>query len=150
MSCIIHFIGDNANVDELQRLCPIAPCNVFVKGEPRTTRPNARLARTSGISVVASDAEFEAFEQQQAEAIKFLRRYHTELKAMRMVVGVEMASIDFGIYMRNVIVQNDSFGPDLLAEIASLQLRLVLSQYPPQGRAKRVKQYRRALRGTSF
>jgi hypothetical protein len=94
-------------------------------------------------------AEFEQLELQQAEALAFLRRHHIELQSMRSVQGVETASIDFGIVMRNVVVQGDAFEPELLAEVASLRMRLVLSQYPPQGRAKRVKQYRRTLRGAA-
>ena len=149
MSCVLHFFGDAADVAELQRLCPTEPCNVFRKGEPMSNRPNARMARTSGISIVASEAEFDQLELQQAQALAFMRRHHANLQAMRSVQGVELASIDFGITMRNVFVQGDSFEPDLVAEIASLKMRLVLSQYPPQGRAKRVKQYRRALRSAA-
>jgi hypothetical protein len=146
MSCVLHFFGDAADVAALVRLCPIEPCTVFKKGEPTSSRPKARLARTSGISVVASDAEFELLELQQADALAFLKRHHSVLHAMRSVQGVEEASIDFGITMRNVLVQIDAFEADLLAEVASLRMRLVLTQYPPQGRAKRVKQYRRALK----
>jgi hypothetical protein len=149
MSCVLHFLGDAADIAELERLCPTEPCNVFRKGEPRSSRPNARLTRTSGVSVVASTAEFEQLEEQQSEALAFMKRHHATLKAMRSVQGVETASIDFGITMRNVIVQSDSFEPELLAEIAELKMRLVLSQYPPQGRPKRVKQYRRALRSAA-
>jgi hypothetical protein len=149
MSCVLHFFGDAADVAELERLCPIKPCNVFAKGQPKSDRPNARLARTSGISLVASDAEFEQLQLQQVEALAFMKHHHAALQAMRSVPGVETASIDFGITMRNVFVQGDSFEPELLAEIASLRMRLVLSQYPPQGRAKRVKQYRRALRSAA-
>ncbi|GAB2803595.1 hypothetical protein GCM10027276_00020 [Comamonas piscis] len=65
---------------------------------------------------------------------------------MRQFPGIELASIDFGISMRNVIVQSDSFEPQLLAVLADLNLRLVLSQYPMAGKAKKLKQYRRALR----
>lgn len=149
MGCVLHFFGDAADVAELECLCPTDPCNVFRKGEPRSNRPNARVARTSGISLVASEAEFDQLEQQQADALAFMRRHHAELQAMRSVQGVEIASIDFGITMRNVIVQGDCFEPELLVEIASLNMRLVLSQYPSQGRAKRVKQYRRALRSVA-
>ena len=98
---------------------------------------------------MASEAEFEQLEQQQTEALTFLKRHHAKLLAMRSVQGVDAASIDFGITMRNVFVQSDAFEPDLLAEIANLRMQLVLSQYPPQGRAKRVKQYRRALRSAA-
>jgi hypothetical protein len=149
MGCVLHFVGAAADVAELQRLCPVEPCNVFRKGQARSTRPNARLARTSGVSLVASEAEFDELELQQAEALAFMRRHEVKLRTMRAVSGVEVATIDFGISMRNVFVQGDSFEPDLLAQIAALQMRMVLTQYPPQGRAKRVKQYRRALRSAA-
>jgi len=99
--------------------------------------------------LVASEADFDQLEQQQTDSLEFLKLYRSELQAMRAATGVEIASIDFGISMRNVIVQGDSFEPELLAEIASLRMRLVLSQYPPQGKAKKIKQYRRALRSAA-
>lgn len=146
MGCVLHFFGDAANVAELERLCPTEPCNVFYKGKPRSTRPNSRLSGTSGISIVASDADFDKLELQQTESLEFLTLHHAKLLDMRAVEGVETASIDYGISMRNVIVQGDAFEPELLAKIASLEMRMILSQYPPQGRAKKVKQYRRSLR----
>lgn len=88
-------------------------------------------------------------EDEQAESPAFLRRYRAELQVMRAVGGVETASIDFGISMRNVIVQGDSFEPELLAEIAGLGMCLVLSQYSTAGKAKKIKQYRRALRNAA-
>lgn len=149
MSCVLHFIGDSADISELQRLCPVEPCNVFEKGKPRSSRPSSRVARTSGISLVASEADFDQLEQQQAESLAFLRNHQSALQEMRAVAGVQSASIDFGIHMRNVIVQGDSFEPELLAEIAGLRMRLELTQYPPQGKSKKVKQYRRALRSAA-
>ena len=72
--------------------------------------------------------------------------HHVALAAMRTVAGVEYATIDFGISMRNVAVQCDVFETELLAEMANLKFGLELTQYPPEGRAKKVKQYRRAIR----
>jgi hypothetical protein len=149
MPCVLHFTGDQANVAELERLSPIELCAVFRKGEPRSNRPAARLSRTSGVSLVASDADFDYLEQQQLEALAFLQLHMVKLQAMRAVSGVELASIDFGISMRNVIAQTDVFEPDLLAEIASLRLQMALSQYPTYGKSKKVKQYRRVLRSAA-
>ena len=80
------------------------------------------------------------------EAVAYLRQHHVALAAMRTAVGVEFATIDFGISMRNVAVQCDVFETELLAEIANLKFGLELTQYPPEGRAKKIKQYRRAIR----
>lgn len=146
MACVLHFVGDSADVAELERLSPVEPCNVFRMGQPKSGRPNSRLARTSGVSLVVSDADFDELEEQQVEALAFLNQHQSALRAMRAVRGVESASIDFGISMRNVIVQSDSFDPEVLAAIGGLRLCLVLSQYPTQGHDKKIKQYRRALR----
>ena len=150
MGCVLHFVGDSANVEELLRLTPVEPCAVYRKGVPRSTRPAARPSRTSGVSMVVSAADFDCLELQQAEAIAFLRQHHSALSAMRHVQGVKAGSLDFGISMRNVIAQSDAFEPELLVEIASLGLQLVLSQYPTvKGRGKKIKQYRRALRNNA-
>jgi len=149
MPCVLHFIGNEADVAELVQLCPAEPCNVFRKGEPRSNRPGARLAQTSGVSLVASEADFEFLEQQQSDALAFMSLHQAKLQAMRAVSGVEVASIDFGISMRNVVVQTDLFEPDLLAQIVGLRMRLELSQYPPGGKSKKIKQYRRVLRSAA-
>lgn len=146
MACVIHFVGDLVDVEALQRLCPTPPCSVFQKGLPRSNRPGARAARTSGLSVVASEADFDLLEDQQKEALEFLQKHHSALLAMRQTPGIEFASIDFGISMRNVIVQSDIFESQLLAALAELNLQLVLSQYPTAGKDKKLKQYRRSLR----
>lgn len=149
MACVIHFVGDTVDVEELQRLCPAPPCAVFRKGLPRTNRPTARPARTSGLSVMASEADFDFLEEQQKEALAFLQKHRSALLAMRQVSGLESASIDFGISMRNVIAQSDAFEPDLLAALADLKLCLVLSQYPTARKNKKIKQYRRAQRSAA-
>lgn len=146
MACVIHFAGDSVDIEELQRLSPKLACSVFQKGLPLSNRPGARPARTSGLSLVVSEADFDLLEEQQKEALEFLQEHRSALLVMRQAPGIELASIDFGISMRNVIVQSDSFEPQLLTALADLKLRLVLSQYPTAGKAKKLKQYRRALR----
>lgn len=146
MACVIRFYGDAADVDELQRLCPTDPCAVFRKGVARSNRPGASVGQTSGVNLVASDADFDCLELQQRETLSYLRQHHSALVDMRKVTGVEFANVDFGICMRNVIVQCDVFEVELLAELSNIKLCLELTQYPPDGKAKRAKQYRRMLR----
>jgi hypothetical protein len=62
--------------------------------------------------------------------------------------GIDHASIDFGISMRDVIFQSDGFEPKLIQAIAPLGLQIVLSQYPVAPPQKRIKQYRRSLRNS--
>ena len=149
MACVIHLIGDEADVDELLRLCPIEPATSFRRGEPRSTRPGARPAATSGIALVISEADFDSFDQQQADAMEFLRSHATAMSALRKVHGVTGAFIDFGISMRNVVAQSDTFSAELLKVLAPLALDLTLSQYPVAKKMSRIRQYRRALRNAA-
>jgi hypothetical protein len=146
MSCVLHFTGDDVILDHLIAVCPVQPDTQFLKGEPRSSRPGARLNRTSGVAIVISDADFDDFEAQKSEALGFLTTHKVALEKLRALPGIDCASLDFGIAMRNVIVQSDGFGEELIAIIAQLRLGLVLSQYPVAKSYKRIKQYRRALR----
>ena len=145
MSCVIHFVGDDARIEELATLVPVADFEVFRKGEARSNRPSAIKHRTSGIRFRASDADFDDLELQQAQTLAFLQSHSQALAAMRQVTGVERAGADFGISMLNVIVQSDTFRVGLLLQLARLGLTLTLSQYPTEGRNKKLKQYRREL-----
>ena len=142
----MHFTGDHASVEDLCARSPVEPTVAFRKGEPRSSRPNARPCATSGISICISEGDFEDFERQKADAVAFLSQHHSALAKLRALPGLEHASIDFGIAMRNVISQSDAFEAALIDLIASLRLELVLSQYPVGKKMKRVKQFRRALR----
>ncbi len=149
MPCVLHFLGDALESSELARLAPVEPCAVFRKGEARSQRPAARPCKTSGVSLVVSEADFDQLGQQQNEAVEFLSRHREALARMRAFPGVEEACLDFGTEMRNVIVQSDSFQPVLLGQLAQLQTQLVLSHYATAGKAKRIKQYRRVLRSAA-
>jgi hypothetical protein len=95
MGCVIHFTGHTVNVDDLVALCPVEPAVAFRKGERTSNRPNARLCATSGISVCVSDADFEDFEAQKADAVAFLAERQAALTKMRDMPGLQLASIDF-------------------------------------------------------
>ncbi|MEJ8840462.1 hypothetical protein [Ramlibacter sp. AN1133] len=146
MGCIIHFVGRDADVERLVALSPVEPCTVWRRGEPRSSRPNSRRAVTSGVNLEVSDAEFEELEQQQADAVRFLREHATALRNMREVEGVERSTLDFGIAMRDVVVQSDSFSADLISALATVGCGLELTQFPTGRKAKNLKRYRKALR----
>ena len=133
-------------MDALSALAPVTDFQLFRKGDLSSSRPNARVNRISGIKWRASDGDFDDLDLQQSETLVFLEQHTEVLAAMRQVSGVESAGVDFGISMRNVIVQTDTFRVDLLRKLASLGLSLTLSQYPSDGKNKKLKQYRRELR----
>jgi hypothetical protein len=62
MGCVIHIMGDSVNVDAHIENSPVPPCSVFRKGQPRSSRPNSQRCKISGINVLVSDADFDAFE----------------------------------------------------------------------------------------
>jgi hypothetical protein len=148
MGCIIHFVGREADVDQLIALSPVEPCTVWRRGETRSSRPNSRRSATSGLNLEVSSAEFEELEQQQADAITFLRAHGAALRSMREVPGVERATLDFGIAMRDVVVQSDSFSAELIAAIATVGCSMELTQFPTGPKAKNLKRYRKALRAS--
>ena len=146
MGCVLHFVGDDFDAHKLAESCPVEPCTVWRKGEPRSLSPNARICTSSGLSFVISDAEFECFEEQQSDAIQFLKVHQTEIRHMASHPGVLSSVIDFGVAMRDVIAQTDEFRADLITCVGELGLKLAISQYPVTQKFKRIKQYRRAFR----
>ena len=149
MGCILSFNGPDADVAQLLALSPVEPVRARRRGEPLSSRPNSRLAVTSGITLQISDAEFEELEQQQADAIRFLHDHNQALQAMRTVEGVESACVDFGIAMRSVIVQSDAFPAELMAALANLGCSMELTQYPTGPKAKNLRRYRKALQASA-
>lgn len=149
MGCILSFNGPDADVAQLLALSPVEPFRARRRGEPLSSRPNSRLAVTSGITLQISDAEFEELEQQQADAIRFLHDHDQALQAMRKVEGVESACVDFGIAMRSVIVQSDTFPAELMAALAKLGCSMELTQYPTGPKARNLRRYRKAFRASA-
>lgn len=149
MGCILSFNGPDADVAQLLALSPVEPVRARRRGEPLSSRPNSRLAVTSGITLQISDAEFEELEQQQADAIRFLHDHDQALQAMRKVEGVESACVDFGIAMRSVIVQSDNFPAALMAALAKLGCSMELTQYPTGPKARNLRRYRKAFRASA-
>jgi hypothetical protein len=147
MVCIFRISGQELDVETLVRLSPVEPCAVFKRGEPVSTRPNSRHAQISGVNLEISDANFDDLQRQQADAIAFLRTHASALLEMRGLVGVERASLGFGIAMRDVVVQSDAFTAELIALIAPLRCSLEISQYPVSETSRNIRRYRKALRG---
>lgn len=147
MPCILRFLGDHLDVTSLQATSPVEPCHYYRKGDPVSNRPNARTCITSGVHIVASSADFSDPWAQHDETLAFCRLHHSTLLEMRNAPGVERLQVDYGIEMRNDLLQEDSFSEELLQELASLRAYLTLSQYPPMARHTRAGKYRRIHRG---
>jgi hypothetical protein len=132
MSAVLRASGANFNVDRFCATSTLEPCTVYRAGEPvfPTIQPNGRRNQVSGIHIVVSDAEFDAFPQQVTEAISFLRTHHDQVRVLCEFPGVDGAILDFGIARRDVPVQCDILPPELIRLAGELGLGIELSQYP--------------------
>ena len=133
-------------MDSLLEVSPVAPCSTYRKGEPRSDRPNSKISTTSGVNLLVSDAEFEEVERQISDAREFFQVHAVALKTMRKVEGVVRVGLDFGIDKRDVLVQVDSFPPDLLSLLVEIDCSLVLTQFPVSRRSRNRRRYRESSR----
>jgi hypothetical protein len=131
MSTVLRAYGDNFDVDAFLADCTLPVCAVKRRGEPLlpTSQPDGRRHERSGVHVSVSDADFGAFPQQVAEAIKFLRSEAECIRRLCEFPGVEDVTLDFGIARRIVMAQVDYLPPDLLRLAGAFGLGIELSQY---------------------
>ena len=135
MSCIVRFDAPDCDIDELVTELDLDIGSIYRQGEPMTIRRRGNNKR-SGLTLRASEAEFDDFKQQVADAIAFITINLVELcKLGRIASRIPKSRFyfDFGINTRmfDVGVQIDCFPTDLVRLIAEIGAGLVLSQYPP-------------------
>ena len=76
-----------------------------------------------------SNAGFDDLKAQIADAIAFLRSNHDQLLAA-MNRPASSGVLDFAVEWRDVVVQSNSFPPELVREAGRLGLALEISHYP--------------------
>ena len=132
MSAVLRAYGKEFDVDAFLVGCALPVCAVKRRGEPLdpASKPNSRRHERSGVHVLVSDAEFEAFSQQVEDAIMFLRGDAERILGLCQFPGVEGVTLDFGIARRDVVAQCDHFPAELIRLAGSLGLAVDLSQYP--------------------
>ena len=91
MSCVLRISGTALDIDALLSSVALAPNRTWRKGELRS-KAVARTHADSGASFIASDAEFDAFDQQIADAITFLSSNSAAVTALASFAGVEQLS----------------------------------------------------------
>ncbi len=131
MSCLLRILGKDLDVDGLLRRISIPPNRIWRKDEPRSrTNPTGKSFASSGASFVASDADMSEFDRQVEQATAFLEKHCAQISAASRFVGVEEASIDFGVTLRDVAIHSDYLPVELLAVAAKCGLGLEISHYP--------------------
>ena len=131
MSCILRVFGEHLDVEALLSKVTMKPDKIWRKGEPRfKTKPNGRVNEQSGVTFVASDADFLAPDKQLEDATRFLEEFHDEIVLLVEFEGVDHATLDFGIELRDVAVHCDFLSSRFLRGAASAGIEVELSHYP--------------------
>ena len=129
MSTVLRAYGDAFDVDAFLDGCSLPVCAVKRRGQPvfPGSQPDGRRHERSGVHVSVSDAGFDDFGQQVADAIAFLRVETKQILRLRECPGVEGVTLDFGIERRDAAVQCDYLPPELVRLAGSLGLGIELS-----------------------
>lgn len=132
MSAVLRAYGNDFDVDAFLVGSTLPVCTVVRRGEPvfPATQPNGRQHERSGLHVSVSDAGFDEFPRQAAEAAEFLHAEFEQVRRLYEWPGVEGVTLDFGVERRDVAVQCVTLPPALVRVAGSLGLAIEVSQYP--------------------
>ena len=128
MSCMLKISGEALDIEALLLHRSLAPYRTWRKGEARTIK--SKVHSDSGVSFVASDADFYEFARQLTEATVFLEAHASEIASMVATPGVTFATLDFGVSLyEDSVAQFCSFPPKFVGLAASASLGLEVSIY---------------------
>ena len=134
MSAVLRASGPGFDVDSFATGSPWTIERVYRCGEPtRVTRPAGRKYEESGLTVVVSEAGFDDFASQVADAVRFLDADGAEVRRLVGFPGVAGVSIDFGVARREVAARVASFPPELVRRAGAAGIGLELSVYAING-----------------
>ncbi len=132
LGAVLHVDGDDFDPDSLLPSLSFLPYRVYRKGEP--TGRSGRFHASGGFccDVSSNDGLLSA---EASDALEFLSKHRADLARLRDDPTVGNVRIDFGYYRRNVAVQCDYLGPELLRLAGELGIGFELSLYqtPEEG-----------------
>ena len=125
---MIRISGEVLDIEALLLHRSLTPYRTWRKGEARTIK--GKVHSDSGVSFVASDADFDEFERQLTDATEFLEAHASEVASMTATPGVVFAILDFGVCLyEDSVAQFCYFPPKFLRIAASANLGLEVSVY---------------------
>ena len=131
MSCILRVSGEHLDVDALLSSVDLRPDNLWHRGEPRfKSKLNGKTHAHSGANFVASHADFCEFQLQIEDAIIFLEDHAEKIAFILAFEGIEHASLDFGIELRDMGTHSDILPPRFLKAAGNSGVTVELSHYP--------------------
>ena len=134
---VLRAVGPDFDVNAFLAGCTLTVCHEYRRGEPLDpAHPGGRLNRLSGVSIEVSDAGFDQFAEQVAEAVAFLGAEGVQIRRLVAWPGVGGVTLDFGLAWRDVVAQTDHFPAELVRLAGELGLALELSHYPVSGESQ--------------
>lgn len=131
MSCILRVSGAELNVEALLCIVDLKPDRIWRRGEPgRASKPEGKRHDHSGATFVASDADFDEFEEQIEEATCYLETHCRQIASIASFEGVQHATLDIGIALRDVAIHSDILPLRFLRAAADAGISVELSHYP--------------------
>lgn len=134
MTCILRAGGANFDVDDFIAKSSLLVDSLWRKGEKRFPRSKSseEMNSSSGIRVVASEADFSQLSQQIEDVIVFLRQNQDPVRVLASFPGVEGAVLDFGAEIYPPGWASFTFPAELLLLAGSAGVSLCLSVYPTE------------------
>lgn len=134
MSCILRISGKNFDVDAFIKQSLLVAYSFWRKGERRfpdgAESSINKINDSSGIRILASEADFSELSKQIEETIVFLQNTHEEIKKITSLPTVEWATLDFGAEIHPPGWSSFTFPPELLSLAGFAGVSLCLSVYP--------------------
>lgn len=138
MTCILRAGGATFDVDDFLSKSSLVADSLWRKGERRfpRSRSSEEINETSGVRVVASEADFSDLSQQIEDVIAFIRKNQEPVRALASFPGVEGAVLDFGAEIYPPGWASFTLPAELLLLAGSVGVSLCLSVYPTDTEGK--------------
>ena len=137
MSCILIIEGEKFDVNGFLEITEMQPYEKHLKGEKRPFKKTGKqlIYEKSGCRFELSNADFNDFETQRKDVIKFLTDNFKKLKSIYSF-GInisEVPTIGFGIenQMADFWCQTEYLQPELLKLAGELNFGIEISLYHP-------------------
>jgi hypothetical protein len=131
MSCILRAGGNDFDIDGFIARTSLEIDSLWRKGEKRfPKRATSEINQSSGVRVVASEADFSQLAEQIADVTSFLRQNLDQVKLLVSCPGVEGAVLDFGAEIYPPGWASFTFPAALLTLAGEAGVSLCLSVYP--------------------
>ncbi len=117
MSCILRISGEFLDIDSLLSAFPLEVDRIWKKEEPRLLI--GELNSVSGANFLASDADLAEFDRQVSEATDYLELNAPIISKIVKFSGVQEATLDFGVSIKEGYVTHFSLLPPKLIQLAA-------------------------------